>query len=179
MKHDKNRHLKLVAQLRNERSTFESHWRELAEFVLPRRGRWTPDDRNRGDKRNGRIIDNTATLAARTLRAGMHGGITSPARPWFRLTTPDPALAEYGTVKRWLDEVTSRLLMIFNRSNLYNVLPIVYGDMGVFGSSAMIALEDDEDVMRFAAFPLGSYCFWRRQCGGHCQYFCHRASASE
>jgi hypothetical protein len=46
-------------------------------------------------------------------------GITSPARDWFRLTTPDPELAEFGAVKEWLFVVESRLRLAFQRSNLY------------------------------------------------------------
>src|SRR3990170_4753438 len=85
----------LRSQLEIERSSFLSHWGELGSFILPRRPRFSVTDVNRGDRRNQKIIDSTATLAIRTLRSGMMGGVTSPARPWFRLTTIDPNLAEF------------------------------------------------------------------------------------
>ena len=147
------------AQLENERSSFLSHWRELGDFILPRRPRFQVTDVNRGDRRNQKIIDSTATFAARTLRSGMMGGVTSPARPWFRLTTPDPGLAESGAVKSWLDVVSRRMSTVFLRSNLYNVLPILYGDLGTFGTSAIMIEEDFDDVIRCYAFPIGSYSF--------------------
>jgi hypothetical protein len=87
----------------------------------------------------------------------MMSGITSPARPWFRLTTPDPALAEVGSVKNWLYYVGDRMSTAFLRSNLYNVLPIVYGDMGTFGTGCMLVEEDVDDVIRCYPFPIGSY----------------------
>ena len=65
---------KLLAQhqaLKTERSTWDSHWRELAEFVSPFRSRWQTSDRNRGTKRHDKIIDSTASLAHRVLSAGM------------------------------------------------------------------------------------------------------------
>jgi hypothetical protein len=140
-----------------ERSTFDAHWRDLGDYVLPRRPRWFTTDRNKGDRRNQKIIDETGTFAARTLQSGMHAGITSPARPWMKLTTPDPDLAQFGPVKQWLHEVTQRMLTVFLRSNLYNVLPTQYGDMGVFATGAMSVLEDDKDVIRCYSYPIGSY----------------------
>lgn len=147
----------LRAQLLNERSTFLTHWRDLGDYILPRRPRFQTFDVNRGDRRNLKIIDSTAQLAARTLRSGMMGGITSPARPWFRLTTSDPELAEMDDVKEWLHIVTQNMTEIFLRSNLYNALPLVYGDMGVFGTACMSVEEDIDDVVRFYVFPIGSY----------------------
>jgi hypothetical protein len=148
-------HLKTM--LKNERSTFRSHWQDLNDFILPRRGRFFVEDVNRGDRRNNKIIDSTATLAARTLRSGMMSGVTSPARPWFRLTTPNPAQAESGAVKQWLHTVSERLSYTFLKSNIYNILPIVYGDLGVFGTAAMSIEEDFDDVIRCQSFPIGSY----------------------
>src|SRR6266571_4168350 len=159
---------KIRAALWTERSSFDAHWRELADHILPRRARFTVTDRNKGDRRNSRIIDSTGTFAARSLRSGLHAGITSPARPWMRLTTPDPDLAEFGPVKQWLHTVTQRMLTVFLRSNLYNALPVVYGDLGVFGTGAMAVLEDDKDLLRCYPFPIGSYALGlndRQICG--------------
>ncbi len=147
----------LRGQLENDRSSFMSHWRDLSDYVLPRRARFTVTDVNRGDRRNLKIIDSTASLAVRTLRSGMMSGITSPARPWFRLTTPEQGLEETGAVKDWLHAVSTKMSAVFLKSNLYNVLPIIYGDMGVFGTAAMFLEEDFDDVVRFYPFPIGSY----------------------
>lgn len=147
----------LRAQLENERASFLSHWRDLGDHILPRRPRFTTSENNRGERKNQKIIDATATMAARTLRSGMMSGVTSPARPWFRLSIPDPQFMESGPVKDWLHTVTERMSAVFIKSNLYNVLPTVYGDMGVFGTAAMMVEEDFDEVMRFYVFPIGSY----------------------
>jgi hypothetical protein len=147
----------LRAQLENERSTFLSHWRDLGDHILPRRPRFFTTDTNKGDRRNQKITDITPTLAIRTLASGMMAGITSPARPWFRLTTPDPDLGDIGAVKEWLDVVTRRMGTVFLRSNLYNTLPVVYKDLGCFGTAAMSIEEDFEDTIRTYPFPIGSY----------------------
>lgn len=147
----------LRAALDSERSSFIAHWKDLANFMLPMRPRFTLSETNTGDRKNQKIIDSTATFALRTLRAGMMSGVTSPARPWFRLSTPDPDLAEYGPVKDWLHTVTQRMTTVFLRSNLYNALPIVYGDMGGFGTAAVLIEEDFDNVIRCYPQPLGSY----------------------
>lgn len=152
-----DRYTALRAALWSQRSSFDSHWKELGNFFLPRRTRFFAGDRNRGDKRNTNIIDSSAGFAARTLQSGLHAGLTSPARPWFKLSTPDPKLAEDQLVKEWLHTVTQRMQVVFGGTNLYNTLPIVYGDMGVFGTSAMAILEDTRDLFRCYAYPLGSY----------------------
>lgn len=147
----------LRGQLDSERSTFIPHWRELGDYILPRRPRFMVSDVNKGDRRSQKIIDPTATLAARTLSSGMMGGITSPAREWFRLTTPDAELAEVDAVKEWCHTVTQRMSDIFRRSNLYNVLPTLYLDLGVFGTAPIYIDEDFDQVILAQSFPIGSY----------------------
>ncbi len=147
----------LRGQLELERASFVPHWRDLGDYILPRRPRFTITDTNKGERRSSKIIDSTATLAARTLRSGMMSGITSPARPWFKLTTPDQALAGFGPVREWLQDVTDRMNTVFLRSNIYNALPIIYGDIGVFGTAAMFIEEDFKDVIRAYPLPIGSY----------------------
>lgn len=144
-------------QLDLERSSFLPHWRDIADLTMPRRAKFYTSDVNRGDRRNQKIIDATATMAARTLRSGMMSGVTSPARPWFKLTTSDPDMASYGPVKNWLEIVDRRMSTAFLRSNLYNVLPIVYGDIGSFGTAAMSIEEDFNNVLHFSPFPLASF----------------------
>jgi hypothetical protein len=152
--------VKLASKLLLERSAFDDHFRQLNDFILPRRTRFqTSDDDQNKDRRSLKIVDGTATRAARTLQSGLHSGVTSPARPWFRLTTPDPDLAEFGPVKEWLHQVTSRMLTVFLRSNIYNVLPTLYGDLGVFGSPAMGVFDDDKELLRGYSFPIGAFAY--------------------
>lgn len=143
--------------LKNERNSWVEHWRELAEYILPRHARFTATDRNKGTKRNDKILNSTATRAVRTLSSGMMAGITSPSRPWFRLSTVDPETSEAGAVREWLHMVEERIRQAFARSNLYNALPIQYKALGVFGTAPAILEEDDEAIIRAYVLPAGSY----------------------
>lgn len=148
---------KQLSQLKAERLSFEPHWRELSDFTRPRSTRFTASEVNRGDRRNSKIIDPAAVMAERTLSSGMMSGITSPARPWFRLATPDRDLMDYGPVKLWLETVEQRMNEVFNRSNLYQSLPLMYEDLGTFATGAMAVVADQQRVIRTVPFPTGSF----------------------
>lgn len=153
----RQRYDRQFAQMKTERTSFDSHWRELNDYILPRRGRFFVTDRNKGDRRTRNIIDNCGTLAADTLSSGLMSGVTNPSRPWFRLTTSDPRDAEAAPSKGWLHEVTERMSTVFLRSNWYDALPTFYLDCAVFGTAAMLIEEDDETVIRCTVCPVGSY----------------------
>jgi hypothetical protein len=153
----RERYQQLRDSLWTERSTFDSHWKEIGDFLNPTRTRFQSTQRNQGGKRNQNIIDSTARFAWRTLRSGMHAGITSPARPWFKLSTPDPDLAEFKPVEEWLHVATQRMQTVFSSANLYNVLPVCYGDIGGWGTGAISILQDTKDLFRARHYPIGSY----------------------
>lgn len=142
--------------LKNERSTWLTHWRELSDQISPRRSRFLTTDRNKST-RNDKIINSTPRFSARVLASGMMAGITSPARPWFRLTTPDAELSEFGAVRDWLVLVEDRMRLGFAKSNLYNALHLIYSDLPVYGIGAMHLDEDLDDGLRAYVYPVGQY----------------------
>jgi len=148
-----------LISLRNDRMSWWTHWREIADYLIPRRYKWliTPNQGNRGSPVNQRIVDNTGTIALRVLAAGMMSGITSPGRPWFRLTLADDELADDPDVKVWLSEVQKRMSRVFAESNFYNALAVMYADLGAFGTSALVIYEDFEDVIRCQIAAAGEY----------------------
>ena len=158
MENKLDRLTKMEVALKKERdSSWMTHWRDIADFTSPRRYRTLIFESNKGDKRNQKIINNRATIASRNMRAGMFVGMTSPSRPWFSLRAPDPELNEYWSVKEWLSIVEERVRQVFLRSNLYNMLPIIYGDEGIFGTANVIVMEDPRTVIRLFSAPVGSY----------------------
>ena len=146
--------------LDRERASWFAHWRELSDNIMPRRGsflgvRHRPD---RGGKRNGRLLDSTAMLAARTLASGLMAGLTSPARPWFRLGLGSPAVSAVPEVRAWLDDVQGRMFRTFARSNLYNALAVAYEELAVFGTAAVVVVEDLKEIVR--AYPMTAGEYW-------------------
>lgn len=147
-----------LAALKSGRNTWDAHWREIGEYMLPRRPRFLVTDVNQGTKRNDKILHEAATKALRTLSSGMTAGITSPARPWFRLATHDPDLMKREAVRDWLWQVEERIRLVLHMSNFYHAAPILYRDLGGFGTSVMQADESySSDVIRCYVHPIGSY----------------------
>ena len=149
--------LKRWNALKAERSSWAPHWKEISEVLLPRSGCFLPTDNNRGEKRHRAILDNTGTRALRTLSGGMMSGMTSPARPWFRLTTNLPGLDESYEVKKWLSQVTTMMQMVFNRANVYRALQMSYEELGAFGTSTTILLDDYENVIHCMPLTIGEF----------------------
>lgn len=159
--------IKLVTQLDARIQSLESiryswwlHWRDLAEYLLPRRMRWLyPSNQtwNRGAPLNQNIINNTGTIAARTLAAGMLAGTTSPAKPWFRLAPTDATLAEDFEVKVWLEEARNRMMRVMASSNYYTSKGVQLMDEVVFGTSPMFIYEHPEKVIHCYVPTPGEY----------------------
>jgi hypothetical protein len=143
--------------LKTERSTYVSHWKEISDYLLPRSGRYFVTDHNKGERRHNNIYDSTGTRALRVLGAGLMGGATSPARPWFRLATADPDMMDFAPVKLWLSQVQRGMLDIFQRSNTYRALHSMYEEIGAFGTGASVVMDDFDDVIRHHVLTAGEY----------------------
>jgi hypothetical protein len=157
----RRKYLSRWGALTTERSSWLAHWREISEYLLPRSGRFVRGSVsglvNQGDKRHNAIYDSTATRDLRILAAGMMAGMTSPARPWFRLATTDVDLMKRAPVKLWLDHVSTIMRDIFARSNNYRALHSLYEELGAFGTASSIVLPDFDDVIRHYPLTIGEY----------------------
>jgi len=144
-------------QLKSERATWWAHWQEISNYLLPRNGRFYVQDRNKGERRHNNIYDNTGTRSLRVLGAGMMAGATSPARPWFALATSDPDLNRFPKVKVWLDDVVKRMQAVFQKSNTYRTLHMMYEELAGFGTSASIMLPDFNNVIHHYPVTVGEF----------------------
>ncbi len=143
------------------RQGYEPAWQDLADHFLPMRYNHRGSNAQVWRKMpllNDKLVDATGILAMRTLAAGLQGGMTSPARPWFQLSLEDSDLARHDSVKEWLADVTKRMAKLFNNSNFYHAVHTLYGELGTFGTAFMLELADFEHGFRFVPFCAGEYC---------------------
>ena len=52
---------KRLSAMKMERESFDPHYKELQQFIKPRRGRFFSQDRNKGEKKHQSIINSKAT----------------------------------------------------------------------------------------------------------------------
>jgi hypothetical protein len=144
--------------IKAESNSWTPAWKDLSKYIRPTRGFFDGDIPNQGRAIDTKIVlDNTPGRAARILAAGMTSGLTSPSRPWFKLGLADSDLMTFDPVKLWLDIAQQRMLSVYSKSNIYGVLHSMYEEIGVFGTSASIILDDFYDVLRGRAFTIGEY----------------------
>jgi hypothetical protein len=153
----KQRHLKRHKALEAERSSWIDLWQDLARHIRPRSGRFLGDRVNDGTRKDGSIVNGRPLQAQRILQAGMMAGITSPSRPWFRLTTPDPRDAERDSVKVWLSKVEGTLRDVLQKANLYRSLHSVYGELSTPGTAVLFVEAHAERLIHGRVVPVGSY----------------------
>ena len=148
----------MMAELKTARYPFWTLWREVADYFLPKRYVWLQShNENRARQaKNPYILDSTGTIAARVLASGMMNGITSPSRPWFRLRVPGFD-TEGDAVSVWADECVRRMLFVMSESNFYNAMAVLYLDLVVFGSAAVLIYEDEDDIIRCYNPALGEF----------------------
>lgn len=144
--------------MKDAQTDWMTDWRLVSEYVDPSRGRFYGENDNRPRKRNrAKVINSTATEVLRTMAAGMMSHMTPKAQPWFRVTTPDPMMAEQFAVRVWLDDVASRIRDALASSNFYKAMPVVYTEDGLFGTAPLLILEDPREVVRFYSLTAGTY----------------------
>jgi len=147
--------------LLSERSHWVTDWRTLAAHFHPKRFRALDESSADTNKPglNDTLVSNESVRGMRVLAAGMQGGMTSPARPWFRLGVPQPEVEQALAVKEWLAEVQRVMLNIMARSNFYDSIHQLYSELGTFGSGCIFILEDVKDVVRYRTLTAGEFCF--------------------
>jgi len=144
-------------KLEDYRSSWRSNWQEITDYLLPRRGRYLLENQSsKGRKRSSKIVDNTAGQALRTLSAGMMSGMTSPARPWFRLVVDDELMDQAG-VKAWLGHAELAMRRILSSTNFYNMAATAYTELGAFGTMGVIRRQHPSKLVHYRPLTAGEY----------------------
>lgn len=151
--------LRRLSNMERERSSWESHWRDIARHFFPRRSRFlnAGEKTNEGDPRNF-LESGVGIKKLKNLAAVMQSGITSPSRPWFSLGVQDAEMSKQGTVKKWLHHVQQQMVNVFHRSNFYDQIHLAYGELGAFGTAVMMVEDDPQSTIRCRTLTVGEYC---------------------
>jgi len=147
--------LKLFDVLMTDRKNWDSHWDEVAKFVVPRKdnvyGQASP-----GEKRANRLFDSEGIRANDELAAFLHGMMTNPSQIWFNLSTGDNELDRNKNVSAWLYDTTNKMIRALNNSNFQTEILETYTDLGSIGTTVLRIEEDDDEIIRFHSSPIYS-----------------------
>jgi|TARA_R100000458_G_scaffold29206_1_gene26723 hypothetical protein len=142
--------LKRLDKLKSVRGTWEEHWQQLADYIVPRKGNVTRK-RTPGAKRMELVYDGTAIHAAEMLSASLHGMLTNPNLAWFELAYMDREYNEDDEALEYLEKVSEIMNREFQRSNFSEQVHELYHDLVTFGTGVMfIADAPNKNGVRFA-----------------------------
>jgi hypothetical protein len=141
--------LKRFDRLKAQRQNWESHWQEVADYMMPRKADVTKS-RSKGDKRTELIFDSSPMQSLELLAASLHGMLTNPSTPWFSLRFKEDGMENEDEAKEWLESATESMYAAFNRSNFQQEIFELYHDLITFGTAAMFIEEDEEDIVKFS-----------------------------
>lgn len=142
--------------MRSARSEWEPVWRDLGDYILPRKNSFGQGPR-RGSAGDELIYDSTPTHALEQLASGLGGLLTNPALPWFGIRVRDRRVADRREVREFLQQARERMIRLFNTESTGFQAQVheLYLDIVLLGTAVMYAEADPDTVVRFSTRPLG------------------------
>ena len=145
--------IKRFETYKSERNTWESHWQELADYILPEKNNIQISD-NPGQKKNTQVLDATGMDCAETLAGTLHTLLTNPNDEWFEMTTGDSEVDKQDEVRLWMQDSTTRMHNAMNNSNFQTEVHEIYLNLVCFGTAGLSTEEDEIMDMVFASRPI-------------------------
>lgn len=137
------------------RQPLESTWRECYEYTFPLRGDGLSGNDvtlSSANTDKARMVDSTATEAAKTLASGIMSGLTPPSSRWFTLDVIEATDEE----QTWLDSVADSLFTNIHAANFDSSGYEACLDIVCAGWFAMYVEEDKKlGGLNFQLWPLG------------------------
>lgn len=151
-------------QVSGERGNWESHWREIAERILPADSKLfgTLGNQTQGEKRNDHVFDSTGQVALKRFGAILDSFITPRNQTYHRLQVSDPRLAKNRDVSVWFEEY-NRLLFKFRyqtSANFAGQNNLNFISVGAYGTGCMFTdLLSDGKGLRYKSCHLSNMYF--------------------
>ena len=156
--------IKRFDQLESERGTWETHWTEISDRILPRYSDtfFKPSsEQTKGEKRTEKMLDSTGGLALERFAAAMESMLTPRTQKWHRLTSDNEELGKERDVKLWFEQATNVLFKqrYASKANYASQQHESYIGLGAFGTSIMFVDKHDRGGLRYQATNLKEILF--------------------
>lgn len=151
--------LRRQSQMEGDRSTFEGHWSEIAERVLPRQRDFNTK-RAGGEKLTEKVFDSTAPLALERFAAAMESILTPRTQRWHDLGDgdDDEMPSEFKDYLQRVNKILFKCRYAVN-ANFASQAHETYMSLGAFGSGAMFVDELLGRGLRYRAISLAELYF--------------------
>lgn len=145
--------------MKTARTPWETRWRDLAEYILPRRT--LSDERSDGEDLRESVYDSTGEKSNNRLAAALQAMLINDDTKWFSLrgrlsdgTYIDDADEEAA---RFFDTLRDTVLDYINASNFSQSADELFLDMGSLATGVILALDggDDDTPLIFKTLPIG------------------------
>jgi len=151
---------KRMNQMEGGRGTWEDHWQEILDYVMPRKADIT-FKRIKGEKRAEILFDSTAITASNLLAASLQGTLTSPSLQWFSIKVRNEELMQDREVQLWLEDSAKRMYNVFNETNFNTEVHEMYLDLVTIGTGALFVEEGnkgfEESKIHFNTMHIAEY----------------------
>jgi hypothetical protein len=159
--------LKRVGALRGDRGNWESHWKEIAELVLPSysdlfQTGGTSIQSGGGEKKTEKQFDATAPSALTRFSSVMESILTPRQQQWHSLKPADTYLLKDYQTKLWYEEATKTLFRYrYGASSFYaSQQHEVYTMLGAFGTGCLFVDKTfDRPGLSYRAYNVGEILF--------------------
>ena len=137
--------------LRSQRANWETHWQEIADYMIPRKNDVIHQTPTAGEKKMDLVYDSTAIHALELLASSLHGMLSSSASPWFTLQFADRQLNDDVVAMEWLENATQVIYEFLSKSNFDQEIHELYYDLCAFGTACLLIEDDGVNGVRFSA----------------------------
>lgn len=156
--------IKRFDSLKGQRGTWENHWTEIAERVLPRYNttfQSHPTHLTKGEKKTEKMFDSTAALGLERFAAAMESMLTPRSSKWHRLQASDDFLNKDRETQLWFEQANNILFKqrYAPTANYASQQHESYMGLGAFGTGAIFIDKHDRGGLRYSAINLAELLF--------------------
>ena len=130
-------------ELKSDRNGRAQELDAVARIYRPQRQGFSSSGEKRDAWNLHELFNSTTLVSAGNLTSSLYSTLCNPANDWFQATTLDKDLAEWHTVKEWLDVVSRRMLASYSPavSNFYSSAVTWLADVPILGTGFMVSDE--------------------------------------
>lgn len=143
--------------LLSERSVWDSHWQEIADYCMPRKAEISSRKEYPDTSRNDILFDSTAIYANAILANGQLSYMSPADSRWF-VYEPPAHMVKSDEAKQWFQRCSEIVQRNLANSNFYSEVHELYFDDSAFGTYAMFCEPGRNGAVTFTTFPCGSFC---------------------